>query len=67
MSLPYEGEEQAHNVAGDLLESFPADEYPSLYELIVGHALQPGYDYAAEFEWGLDLILDALEQRSRGE
>ena len=63
MSLPFEGEEQAHDVAGDLLESFPIDEYPSLYELIVDHALQPGYDYAAEFEWGLDLILDALEQR----
>ena len=67
MSLPFEGEEQAHDVAGDLLESFPIDEYPSLYELIVDHALQPGYDYAAEFEWGLDLILDALEQRTGSE
>lgn len=67
MSLPFEGEEQAHDVAGDLLESFPIDEYPSLHELIVDHALQPGYDYAAEFEWGLDLILDALEQRTGSE
>jgi AcrR family transcriptional regulator len=67
MSLPFEGEEQAHDVAGDLLESFPVDEYPSLYELIVDHALQPGYDYAAEFEWGLALILDALEQRTGSE
>ena len=23
--------------------------------------MQPGYDYADEFEWGLELILDALE------
>ena len=67
MSLPFDGEEEAHDVAGDLLEGFPTDIYPSLYELIVDHALQPGYDYAAEFEWGLDLILDALEQRSRSE
>ena len=24
--------------------------------------LQPGYDYADEFEFGLDLILDGLER-----
>ena len=26
------------------------------------HALQPGYSYANEFEYGLDLILDGLER-----
>jgi hypothetical protein len=26
------------------------------------HVLQLGYDVAAEFEFGLDLILDGLEQ-----
>jgi hypothetical protein len=25
------------------------------------HVVQPGYDYADEFETGLDLILDALQ------
>jgi hypothetical protein len=25
------------------------------------HVLQPGYDYADEFYFGLDLILDGLE------
>jgi hypothetical protein len=26
------------------------------------HVLQPGYDYGDEFEFGLDLVLDGLEQ-----
>jgi hypothetical protein len=30
--------------------------------MAVDHVLQPGYDYADEFEFGLDLILDGLER-----
>ena len=29
--------------------------------MIIEHALQPDYDYAAEFDFGLDLILDGLD------
>jgi hypothetical protein len=31
-------------------------------EIAVKHVLQPGYDYADEFVFGLDLILDGLER-----
>ena len=41
---------------------FAAGEYPHLSELAVEHVLKPGYDYSAEFEYGLDLILDGLER-----
>lgn len=37
------------------------EAYPHLVELTVQHALQPGYDYADEFEFGLDLIFEGLE------
>jgi hypothetical protein len=30
--------------------------------MIVEHAMQPGYDYANEFAFGLDLILDGLQR-----
>jgi hypothetical protein len=30
--------------------------------MITQHAMQPGYDYADEFEFGLDLILEGLER-----
>ena len=62
ISLPFDGEEEVKEVAEALLEGFPVDLYPNLYEMIVDHALQPGYNYAAEFEFGLDLILDGFER-----
>jgi hypothetical protein len=40
-----------------------ADEFPYLAEVVAGHVAKVGYDFAAAFEYGLDLILDALEQR----
>ena len=35
--------------------------------MITDHAMNPGYDFAEEFEFGLDLILDGLDRlRSAG-
>jgi AcrR family transcriptional regulator len=62
-NLPLETPEQLRDVAGGILEQLPVDELPHLTEMIVDHALQPGYDYASEFGYGLDLILDALDAR----
>jgi AcrR family transcriptional regulator len=40
-----------------------AEQFPYLAEVVAGHVANVGYDFAAAFEYGLDLILDALEQR----
>ena len=40
-----------------------AEEFPYLAEVVAGHVAEVGYDFAAAFEYGLDLILDALEKR----
>lgn len=61
-SLPFKTSDEAVEVADSIRREFPADAYPHLTELTVQHVLQPGYDYADEFEFGLDLILDALER-----
>lgn len=37
--------------------------FPYLAEVVAGHVANVGYDFAAAFEYGLDLILDALEKR----
>jgi hypothetical protein len=37
-------------------------DYPHLAEMITDHAIQPGYAYSDEFDFGLDLILDGLER-----
>jgi AcrR family transcriptional regulator len=40
-----------------------AEEFPYLAEVVAGHVAEVGYDFTAAFEYGLDLILDALEMR----
>ncbi len=65
VNLPSHTSEEATELAGNILQQLPAAEYPHLAEMIVEHALKPGYDYADEFAFGLDLILDGLE-RLRG-
>jgi len=61
INLPLQTPEQVAEVGGDILRQI-AGEYPNLAEMIVEHALKPGYDYGEEFDFGLDLILDGLEQ-----
>jgi AcrR family transcriptional regulator len=37
-------------------------DYPHLVEVVGGHVAKVGYDYEAEFLFGLDVILDGLER-----
>ena len=37
-------------------------DYPHLVEVVGGHVAKAGYDYDSEFTFGLDVILDRLEQ-----
>jgi AcrR family transcriptional regulator len=38
-------------------------DYPHLVEVVGGHVAKAGYDYATEFLFGLDLILEGLDRR----
>jgi AcrR family transcriptional regulator len=60
--LPLGTPEQTAEVAQAIMAGFPAEKYPHLAEFAVDHVLQPGYDYAEEFEFGLDLLLDGIER-----
>ena len=60
-NLPFDTGEQTAELAEAIMADFETREYPHLTELTLGHVLQPGYDYGAEYEFGLDLILDGLE------
>jgi AcrR family transcriptional regulator len=55
-------EEETAAVAQMMVEQFPRAVFPHLYEFTIEHVLKPGYDYGAEFDFGLDLILDGLER-----
>lgn len=59
-ALPIHGPESVADLAEAMVRQFPVDEYPHLFEFTTEHIMQPGYDFGAEFEFGLNLILDAL-------
>ena len=61
INLPLQSREQVAEVGEDILRRLKG-AFPHLAEMITDHAMKPGYDYAAEFEFGLDLILDGLER-----
>ncbi len=61
-ALPFDTPEETAALAEEILRQLPADAYPHLAELTREHVLAPGYDYAEEFGFGLDLILDGLER-----
>jgi len=51
-------------VAAQQMEDYAAvlADFPNLVEVVGGHVAEAGYDYATEFLFGLDLILDGLER-----
>lgn len=58
LSLPFDDSDSLEEVGEDLLRQM-ADAYPHLTEATV-QAMADGWDYAEQFQFGLDLILDAL-------
>jgi AcrR family transcriptional regulator len=60
-NLPFTRDDVAE-MAQSMLQPFAAGAYPHLTEMLTDHIMRPGYDYADEFEYGLDLILDGLER-----
>jgi AcrR family transcriptional regulator len=60
-SMPFGSLADAPTEANELVRAIPADAYPYLAETAATFVTS-GYDYADEFAFGLDLILDAFEQ-----
>jgi hypothetical protein len=48
-------------MAEAILGYIPAEEYPYLHGM-ASHAMEVGYDVDADFEFGLEIILDGLER-----
>ncbi len=62
MNLPFDATNDITEMARSMLEPFPEGEYPNMVAFITEHAMQPGYDFADEFEWGLDVVLNGVER-----
>ncbi|HYP44198.1 MAG TPA: TetR/AcrR family transcriptional regulator C-terminal domain-containing protein [Propionibacteriaceae bacterium] len=59
-SLPINGPETVAEVAESMMLQYLTKDYPHLGEFSSEHILKPGYDFGAEFEFGLELLLDGL-------
>jgi AcrR family transcriptional regulator len=62
VNLPFRDESELAAMTGAIMETFPASEFPYLFELTVQHVLQPGYDYGKEFDTGLEVVLDGVAE-----
>jgi AcrR family transcriptional regulator len=62
VTLPFRDESELAAMTGAIMETFPASEFPYLFELTVQHVLQPGYDYGKEFDTGLEVVLDGVAE-----
>jgi hypothetical protein len=60
-NLPFDTGDDVGELAAEMLASFPARSFPNMAAFAVEHVMQPGYSFADEFVFGLDLILDGLE------
>lgn len=61
-TLPFDGGDETAELAEQMVAAMPVDEYPHLVEFATERAMRPGYDFADEFPYGLDLVLDGLER-----
>ena len=61
--LPINGPETVTEVTESMMLQYLAADHPNLLEFTAGHILQPGYDFGLEFDYGLGLVLTALEAR----
>jgi AcrR family transcriptional regulator len=61
-SLPINGPETVAEVAESMMLQYLARDYPYLSEFSTEHILKPGYDFGAEFGYGLELVLDGLNR-----
>jgi AcrR family transcriptional regulator len=66
-SLPVSNSEDISDLVGSIFSNLPADAYPNFIEMTSNYYMKPGYSFAAEFEFGLDLILDGLEKKFNDE
>lgn len=60
VNLPFRTESELAAMTGAIMETFPASEFPYLFEMTVEHVLQPGYDYGKEFDSGLTAVLNGV-------
>lgn len=66
-SLPVSNADDIPDVAESIFSTISPDKFPHFMEMTMKYYMKPGYSFAAEFEYGLDFILDGIEKRFNDE
>ena len=59
VNMPFSNAEELAAVGEVALARVPADQYPNLVR-VGAELIASGFDYADEFEFGLDVVLDGI-------
>ncbi len=65
VNLPFDDGDDLHGLAASMEPLLAGGDYPHFVEFVTDHALQPGYAYGDEFDFGLDLVLAGLAAAAR--
>ena len=66
-TLPAIAGDDMAELAESIVAQMPVDRYPHLAEFTADHVLRPGYDFGAQFDAGIDLILEGLARAAADE
>lgn len=66
-SLPFEAQGIITDGADPDISRFTGHKYPHMAAMVTEHYVQPGYRFGDEFDFGLNLILDALDATLSGD
>ena len=64
IQLPFDTPEESQELAEDIVAGMAdmAAAFPYLTAFTMEHVMQPGYNYSAEFDYGLQLVLQGLQR-----
>ena len=60
LSQPYKSDEDFKEAMGQMAQQVPADIYPNIAAMVSDPTTWQGLDYDQIFDYGLELVLDAL-------
>ncbi|MBL7554672.1 MAG: TetR/AcrR family transcriptional regulator [Bdellovibrionaceae bacterium] len=66
-SVPVNDSNDISDMAESIFSGLSPETVPNMIEMITSYYTKPGYSFAAEFEYGLDVILNGIEKKYKDE
>lgn len=66
-SIPISDSQDISDMTESIFSGLSPETVPNMIEMVTNYYMKPGYTFAAEFEYGLDVILDGIEKKFKDE